>query len=117
MDTPAYLNATYHKLLEDDVRDMILKGELKKDDVGNDDVYNLLKLLQNNNFSERSTYTDVTLKEWMQVVKHSNANSTSSVYSRRTYAVYKISLDSDIITDSLLRYYNVIMKKRYYVKR
>ena len=72
MNTPVYANKICHKLLDDNIRDLILKGELKSDDFGNDDVFNLLMLLKNERHEDRPHFTDIILAEWNHVVKNSN---------------------------------------------
>ena len=41
-------------------------------------------------------------KEWMYILNKANANSTSSIFSKRTYAVYKVCLNSPMITGFLI---------------
>lgn len=43
--------------------------------------------------------------------------STSSIFSKRTYEVYKAALNSNFITQLLVRFYNVAIKNQYYVER
>ena len=50
------------------------------------------------------------------MVKNSKKNSASSVFSQRTYAVYKCALDSDRMMAILVRFYNILLKNEYFPK-
>ena len=50
------------------------------------------------------------------MVKNSKKNSASSIFSQRTYAVYKCALDSDRMTAVLVIFYNILLKNEYFPK-
>ena len=51
------------------------------------------------------------------MVKKSKRSSASSIFSRRTYTVYKYALGLERMTDILVMFYNILLKKGYYPKR
>ena len=59
----------------------------------------------------------ITIDDWTKVVKQSKRRSASSIFSRRTYAVYKCALGSERMTNILVTYYNLIIKNGYFPKR
>ena len=60
---------------------------------------------------------ELSVAEWSKVVKKSKRKSSSSVFSKKTYSVYKCALDSDKMINILVRFYNTILRKGYYLKR
>jgi len=50
-------------------------------------------------------------------VKRSKRKSVSSVFSRRTYAVYKLVNDNDKFLEVLLIFYNLVLQKGIVLKR
>jgi len=54
--------------------------------------------------------------DWERVVKKSKKRSASSIFSKRTYVVYKCALESEQMMDILVAYYNIIIAKGYYPK-
>ena len=50
----------------------------------------------------------------MKKAKHKSA---SSVFSKRTYSIYKCALESTKMTNILVRFYNTVVRKGYYLKR
>ena len=59
----------------------------------------------------------MTVEEWRIVVKRAKKNSTSSIFSKRNYALYKCSLESKLLTNLLVKYYNIIIIKGFYPSR
>ena len=51
------------------------------------------------------------------MVKISKRSSVSSIFSKRTYAVYKCALDSERMTNVLIRFYNLLLRNGYFPKR
>jgi len=47
----------------------------------------------------------------------SKRSSISSIFSKRTYAVYKCALDSKRMINVLIRFYNLLLRNRYFPKR
>ena len=54
------------------------------------------------------------IEEWRNVVKRAKKNSTLSVFSKRNYSLYKCSLESELLTSLLVKYYNIIIIKGFY---
>ena len=50
-------------------------------------------------------------------MKISKRSSASSIFSKRTYAVYKYALDSKRMTNVLIRFYNLLLRNGYFLKR
>ena len=114
----AYKDKIYHQLRNNSIRDKILNGTLRRDECDDERVYQLLKLLhQNGKDHYNRNQKIITGNDWVKVVKKSKRRSASSIFSRRTYAVYKCALDSERMMDIFVRYYNLLVKNGYYPKR
>ena len=50
-------------------------------------------------------------------MKRLKKNTTSSVFLKRNYSLYKYSLESELLTNLLVKYYNIIIIKRFYPSR
>ena len=98
------------------MRNRILKGEIIKNECDSDEVYKFLKLLYNPFFADRY-FEPITKDEWVRVVKAAKKASTSLIYSKHIYAIYKCTLESKKITDILVSFYNTLIQKEYFVKR
>ena len=117
-DSIAYKDKIYHQLRDNSIRDKILNRTLRREECDDERVYRLLKLLNQNGRDQYNRYRKViTTEDWVKVVKKSKKRSASSIFSRRIYAVYKCTLDSERMTDILVRYYNLIIKNGYFSKR
>jgi hypothetical protein len=114
----AYKDKIYKKLCHDSVRNKILNGELEVEDCDDVDVYDMLKLLKRTNQnSHEDNWRDINELEWETVVRKSKRKSASSIFSQRTYSVYKCAIDSKIMTKILLLLYNTLFRKGWYLKR
>ena len=118
-DTKVYKNRIIKALNQNEIRDKILKGTITKDEVNDKDVYDFLRLLALPNGQEITTkkFDPITLEDWKYVVKKSKRKSVSSVFSRRTYVVYKLVNDNDEFLEVLLLFYNLALKKGIILKR
>jgi len=112
----AYKDRIYHKLKLDQVRDKILQGEIEVEACDYEDVHDFLKLLKNQNAVNKQ-WEEISISEWERVVKNSKRKSASSIFSNRTYSVYKCALDSEKLTRILVLLYNTVISKGYYLKR
>lgn len=117
LETNPYQDHIHERLLDDTTRDAVLDGKLEQYEVDDNDLYKFLSMLKTEGGSQKPHYTDLTMLEWNSVVKQSNAKSTSLIFSKQTYGVYKMTLSSDKVTNLLIRYYNCIMKAGYYPDR
>ena len=80
-------------------------------------MYEFLKLLKVPAGQRTRRIKEITEVDWERVVKRSKKRSASSVFSKRTYAVYKCALGVERMTSILVRFYNVLIKNGYYPKR
>ena len=55
----------------------------------------------------------LTEEEWISTVTKSKRRSASSVFSKRTYSVYKCALSSHKMIIILVTFYNAVLKKGY----
>ena len=55
--------------------------------------------------------------DWINEVIRSKKYSTSSIFLQHIYAVYKCALESDRMINILVRFYNIILREGYYLKR
>ena len=51
----------------------------------------------------------ITEEEWIQTVKKAKRKSTSSIFSKRTYSLYKCALESNNMTKILVLFYNAVL--------
>ena len=63
---------------------------------------------------DTSTYQLISIEEWIEIVKKAKQMSTLSIFSNRTYVIFKYSLESEIIIKILARYYNTLLVNYYY---
>ena len=59
---------------------------------------------------------EITEDEWIRVVKKVKRKSVSSMFSKRIYSIYKCALESTKITNILVRFYNTVVRKGYYLR-
>ena len=84
----------------------------------NDNIKEFIKLLKIRNSQILTTeYHEIDKEEWRKVVKKLNNNSILSIFSKQSYSVYKYAFDGKIIIEILIKFYNTIIQKRYYLNR
>ena len=98
------------------MRDKILEGRLRKEECGDERVFEFIKLLKVP-IGFRQHYKEILITDWEKVVKRSKKQSTSSIFSKHTYATYKCTLGCERMTEILVTYYNILIEKGYYPKR
>lgn len=59
----------------------------------------------------------ISVSEFIKVVKAAKRWSTSSIYSRRTYATYKCLIKSPTLTSLYVRFLNVVIKNKHILAR
>ena len=57
------------------------------------------------------------MNEWKKVVRKVKKRSTSSIFSRRDYAVHKCALESERLVEVLVQFHNAIIKHNHYSRR
>ena len=112
-----YNDKIYPLLQQDQVRDKILKGRLVEDDCDNEEVFEFLQLLKNPSQCSKPAFQPITEDDWIREVKKSKKRSSSSIFSKRTYSVYKCALLCKRMTAILVCFYNMLLAKNYYPKR
>ena len=113
----AYKDKIYNKLQCDDIRDKILTGELEIDECDDSDVYKFLILLKRQNEEDQlEMSSEISEAEWERVVRKSKKKSASSIFSNRTYSVYKCALESNVMTKILVLFYSTLIKNGLYLK-
>ena len=75
-----------------------------------------MKLLQKPNYEE-SPYIKITNEDWKSILRKSSRKSTSSIFSKRNYSMYKCTIESSRITTMLVDYYNIIIKNNFHPTR
>jgi len=114
----AYIDKIYENLRHDEIRDKVLKGELQKSECDYEEVYEFLRLLKKDLYeSNFRTNEEISENEWKKVVNKAKRKSASSVFSNRTYSIYKCALDSDEMTKILIKFCNTVMQQEIYPKR
>ena len=107
----------FPKLTSADVISKTLEGSLEKKDCTFSDVYDFLQLIKSDFLSSSKRYKPVTREEFSAVVKQAKRISTSSVFLKRTYQVYKCLLTSEYLTNLYVRFLNLTIKNGHICKR
>ena len=103
MNTKVCKDRICKKLLDNEVRDRIFKGELRKEECDESDIYNFLRLLhRKNKTSSTIIYQEITIDKWREVVMKAKRMSTTSIFSKRNSTLYKCSLYCDVIMKILI---------------
>ena len=99
------------KLRKDETRNKVLNGDTRKEDCDDERVHRSLKLLKVPSRRVRQQRSvEITTEKWKKIVMQSKKRSTSSMFSKRTYATYKCALGSDRMPEVLTMFYNLIIK-------
>jgi len=107
-----YEDKIYNKLKEDKIRNRVLKGQLRREDCNNEDMFKFLSLLeQPENWEQKNEFQLISGEEWVESVKRVKKRSALSIFSKRTYALYKCMLTSKRITRLLVKFYNILKIK------
>ena len=100
------------------MRNRLLNRTIRRDECDDERVYKFLKLLKQDGRSEyRRNCHEIYDHDWIKVVQKSKRSSASSIFSKRTYAVYKCAIDSERMIAVLVRFYNLLLRNEYYPKR
>ena len=90
---------------------------MRWDECNEKDIFDFLKLLERMNQIDSTKYCLIEIEEWKIVMKRAKWLNTSSIFSKRNYSIYKCCLQSKKMISILVKYYNTIIKKEYYLKR
>ena len=97
-----------------------MDGKLEPNECDQNQVFQFLSLLQqpqNIRRQENRRYQEISQEQWIREVNRAKKQSVSSVFSNRTYSVYKCTLDSPRMTIILVMMLNIFLKRQYYPKR
>ena len=110
--TKVYNDKIYNKLKEDKVKNRILKEQLRREDCNNEDMFEFLSLLeQPENWEQKNEFQLILEEEWVGSMKRAKKRSASSIFSKRTYALYKYVLTSERMARLLIKFYNTLIIK------
>ena len=100
----AYKDKICKMLLQDNIRNRILQGELRRDKYSNDNIFEFLSLLKRNNslINNRLKFQLITKEEWRLAVTKVQRMSILSIFLNRNYSIYKCALGSENIISILL---------------
>ena len=92
---------------------------LRREECNNDDVYEFMQLLKKLGGYERESnrMAEIIENEWTRVVKKVKRKSILFVFLKRNYSIYKCALESTKMISILVRFYNMVMRKGYYLKK
>ena len=90
-----------------------MNGELKRDKCDEEDVHQFLNLLKRTKGLTPDEEDHVDVNEWKQVVTKAKKRSTSSMFSMRDYSVCECALESERIAEVLVKFFNVIIKRKH----
>ena len=112
MNAPACNDKIIKNLHKDSVRDKILRGELTREDVDNENVCEFLSLLAlETKEIKTKTFNPMTLEGLKSAIKKSKKRSVSSVFSKRAHVVCKMVIDNDEFLEILILFYNLVIIK------
>ena len=55
--------------------------------------------------------------EFVKVIKKAKKQSTSSIFSGRTYTIYKYTINSERMLYILIKLYSMLVKEKYFLLR
>ena len=99
------------------MQDKILNGTLEQSDYDSDNIFEYLQLFRRENHYNTNQYKEITLEEWIKVVKQVKKTSTSSIFSKKTYTICKCSLAYKDFTKMLIQFYNLVLRQDYKLQR
>ena len=111
LNSIAHKDKICNKLRRSSIRDKILNGTLDREECDDYRVCRFLCLLKRPSDKAYSQQRrEITFQDWIKVVKKSKKRSASSIFSKRTRAVYKCAAGSDRMTMIFVRFYNFFPK-------
>ena len=116
--TKVYNDKIYNELKEDRVRNRILKGQLRREDCDDEDVFEFLSLLkQLENWEQKNEFQLISEEEQVESMKRAEKRSASSIFLKRTYVLCKCTLASKRMMRLLVKFYNILIIKQYFPLR
>jgi len=115
-----YKDKIYAELENNEIRDKILNGQLTREECDSKNVWEFLKLLKQPSGLtnlRQTRHQNITIEDWYAKVSQAKKNSASSIFSKRTYAIYKCALGSNRMSEILTSFYNIILRKGYFPNR
>ena len=117
-DNPVHKDKMCNELKRNSVREKILSGRLVEQECDNNNAYEFLRWLAVPNQRRNNTEFKPKSEECcIREVKRSKTRSASSIFSKRTYVVYKCTLQSSRMTTILVTFYNTLFKQACYSER
>ena len=116
-NTKVYNDKIYDKLSQIDIRDKVVNGNIRKNECDSKEMYEFLKILRKPNEGLEKRPDKISEGMFVKAVKASKKQSASSIFSRRTYAVYKCAILHKKMLAILLLFYNMILAQRYCLNR
>ena len=117
VQTKVYNDKICKKIDNKETRKKILEGRLERNDCDNQEVFDFLQLLKRPKNSTTNDFNPMDKADWSEVVKKSKKRSVSSFFSKRNYAMHKIALINERITNLLVKYYNIIITVQFSPER
>ena len=100
------------------MRNKILEERFAREDCKDENVFKFLSLSKQPEYWEKKEYFwPIIEEEWVGVVKRVKKRSASSIYSRRTYTLYKYALVGGWLIILLVTYYSIIIRYQYFLTR
>ena len=84
---------------------------MRRSECDDSDLYKFLKLLKKSEGISTSCPNEINEQMFVNTIKKSKKRSASSIFSRRTYAVYKYAILNERMLNILLMFYNMILKQ------
>jgi len=117
IETKMYRDKIYAKLDDKVIRKKILEGKLKREDCDDKDAFEFLPLLKRPEKAGGIEFRPMEKDDWTKVVKKASKRSASSFFSKRNYAMYKMTLTNERMTNLLIKFYNMIIAVQFFPNR
>ena len=116
-ESAVHKDKMHGNIVDDDVRDKILSGELNREDCNEENAYKFLSLLKRKSATQVDNMKELTDVEFRTVVQQSQRRSTSSIFSKRDYSVHKCAMHCERMVKVLVRFYNTMIKHNHFPSR
>ena len=107
----------FPRLSEAKIQQSIVQGNLPASECDDPAVHELLLLLRADLSVLQEQRKPITENELIQVVKKAKKKSSSSIFSRRTYAVYKCMIKSPYLVTLYVEFLNLVIQNSHVLKR
>ena len=95
------------------MRNKIINGSITIEECDYLEVHKFLILLKQLQINE-NRYQHIAIEEQKTVVRKAKKQSSSFIFSKHNYSLYKYTINSNLVIALLVKYYNIIIIKEFY---